>query len=86
MLLWMRTWRIGNQCGIVFAIVTNRVSHFRRDLTNYVTILLACFLFGEMLPCGGLQGGSHSWMRQDYLSAVHSSACLENPVGLPSEP
>ena len=40
-------------------------------------------------PCGiysslylrllGLQGGSHSWMQQDCLSADRSSACLENP-------
>ena len=44
---------------------------------------------GEMLssnPCGiysslylrllGLQGGNHSWMQQDCLSADHSFACL----------
>ena len=28
----------------------------------------------------GLQGGSHSWMQQDCLSADRSSACLGSPV------
>ena len=29
----------------------------------------------------GLQGGSHSWIQQDCLSADRSSAYLENPGG-----